>query len=122
MFSVKVVVLLAVVIALATAEYKIDPTQGRVVQGHDARRGEWPFYVLLEVALPQGMGSCGGSLISNEWLITAAHCAKDVRYAKVHLGTLRAHNTTEEGRQTFEIQPKNIHVYPKFSLQFFAWK
>lgn len=36
---------LAIVATLTTAEYKI---QGKIVNGHDASRGEFPFYVFLE--------------------------------------------------------------------------
>lgn len=111
--------LLSALVALATAEYHIEP---RIVQGHNASRGQFPFYVLLEVPLPQGMATCGGSLISNEWIVTAAHCAQYAHWAKAHLGSLRAKDTMEKGRQIFEIRAADIHVHPQFSLGFFAWK
>lgn len=55
--------LLAIVATLATAEYKIQP---RIVQGKDAARGQFPFYVFMQVVMPQGVAACGGSLISNQ--------------------------------------------------------
>lgn len=80
-------------------------------QGQDAAsRGQFPFYVLLKTT-----SVCGGTLISSEWIITAAHCVENVsENMKVHLGTLRASDDNEPGRKTFEIPLENIHPHPKF--------
>ncbi|NWV26570.1 ENTK Enteropeptidase, partial [Origma solitaria] len=43
----------------------------RIVGGSDARREAWPWIVSLHFNLRP---VCGASLVSDEWLVTAAHC------------------------------------------------
>uniref|UniRef100_A0A3B5LPW0 Peptidase S1 domain-containing protein n=1 Tax=Xiphophorus couchianus TaxID=32473 RepID=A0A3B5LPW0_9TELE len=45
-------------------------SKSRIIGGQDAQLGDWPWQVYFTV----GDSSCGGSLISNEWVLTAAHC------------------------------------------------
>uniref|UniRef100_A0A3B3VIY1 Peptidase S1 domain-containing protein n=1 Tax=Poecilia latipinna TaxID=48699 RepID=A0A3B3VIY1_9TELE len=42
----------------------------RIIGGQDAQLGDWPWQVYFTTSY----SSCGGSLISNEWVLTAAHC------------------------------------------------
>ncbi|NXQ58977.1 ENTK Enteropeptidase, partial [Anthoscopus minutus] len=43
----------------------------RIVGGSDARREAWPWIVSLHFIFQP---ICGASLLSDEWLVTAAHC------------------------------------------------
>ncbi|KAM9513273.1 LOW QUALITY PROTEIN: chymotrypsin-like protease CTRL-1 [Salvelinus alpinus] len=44
----------------------------KIVNGQNAVSGSWPWQVSLQDA--SGFHFCGGSLISQNWVVTAAHC------------------------------------------------
>nr|XP_006821214.1 PREDICTED: limulus clotting factor C-like [Saccoglossus kowalevskii] len=54
-----------------------DRPRGRLLGGHEANEGSWPWVAFLDIDAPlhdiHG-GICSGSLINEEWIITAAHC------------------------------------------------
>ncbi|NP_001399454.1 transmembrane protease, serine 11C isoform 1 [Rattus norvegicus] len=49
----------------------ITPGGHKVAGGQDAEEGEWPWQASLQ---QNNVHRCGATLISNSWLITAAHC------------------------------------------------
>ncbi|XP_063285653.1 transmembrane protease serine 9-like [Pelobates fuscus] len=55
----------------ATDVCGISEFSSRIVGGTDASEGSWPWQISLRY---HGSHICGGSLISNQWVMTAAHC------------------------------------------------
>ncbi|XP_077786216.1 coagulation factor X-like isoform X2 [Podarcis muralis] len=61
----------------------------RVVGGSFCRPGGCPWQVLLQNK--RGYGFCGGSLISSQWVLTAAHCLDTVIPHQVTVGDFDIH-------------------------------
>uniref|UniRef100_A0A8C2L6Z0 Uncharacterized protein n=1 Tax=Cyprinus carpio TaxID=7962 RepID=A0A8C2L6Z0_CYPCA len=89
------------------------PLNTRIVGGVNAPEGSWPWQVSLHSSL-YGGHFCGGSLINNEWVLTAAHCLPSVSTSnlRVYLG-----RRTQEGVNTNEISRnvRTIIVHPSYN-------
>lgn len=47
----------------------------RVIGGSDAQEGQFPYQISLRVG---GSHVCGGTIISNKFVLTAAHCVERI--------------------------------------------
>lgn len=55
-----------------------DNINGFIAGGYNAREGEFPYQVHLKIYYLDGSTAiCGGSIINQNWILTAAHCVKD---------------------------------------------
>lgn len=71
----------------------ISQWEGRIVGGRDAQRGQFPHQVSLRNANGH---FCGGSILNNNWILTAAHCLQETNgepaRIRVIVGALRRLN------------------------------
>lgn len=53
---------------------------GRIINGHLAKPGAWPWQVSVQLTNPK-LGFighwCGGTLVDKDWVVTAAHCVQN---------------------------------------------
>ncbi|XP_059481753.1 brachyurin-like isoform X2 [Neocloeon triangulifer] len=83
---------------------RILPT-GQIVGGFRAARGQFPWQVYIVM---DKSSSCGGSLISPQWILTAAHCVLGFSDFEITLGSAKR-NIVEAGRINVVTKHKFIH-------------
>ncbi|XP_058522638.1 transmembrane protease serine 11G-like [Ochotona princeps] len=60
------------------------PSMERIADGEIAKKADWPWQASLQM---DGVHFCGASLISEEWLITAAHCFDTYKNPKLWMAS-----------------------------------
>ncbi|NXL54578.1 ACRO protein, partial [Podilymbus podiceps] len=86
----------------------------RVVGGTDAQPGSWPWIVSIQDPWLAGTGHvCGGSLISPQWVLTAAHCFINASNITMWLMVIGATQLTRLGpeAQVHSIKQLMVHEH-----------
>lgn len=88
---------------------------GRITRGEIAERNQFPYQTGLLLYVNGGAAWCGGTLISDRWIVTAAHCTADLTTGvDVYLGAWDRSNNSEEGQQIVFVETKNVIVHENY--------
>ncbi|XP_015354097.1 plasminogen isoform X1 [Marmota marmota marmota] len=91
---------------------KVEPKKcsGRVVGGCVANAHSWPWQISLRTRF--GRHFCGGSLISPEWVLTAAHCLEKSSRPSSYKVILGAHQEVNLEPHVQEIEVAKLFLEP----------
>ncbi|XP_024408004.2 plasminogen [Desmodus rotundus] len=91
---------------------KVEPKKcpGRVVGGCVANPHSWPWQISLRTRFK--LHFCGGTLISPQWVLTAAHCLERYSQASSYKVVLGAHEENIRGADVQEIEAVKMFSEP----------
>ncbi|XP_038162499.1 chymotrypsin A-like [Cyprinodon tularosa] len=81
----------------------------RIVNGEEAVPHSWPWQVSLQDWT--GFHFCGGSLINEYWVVTAAHCGVTTSHRVV----LGEHDRSSNAESTQTIRPTKVFRHPNYN-------
>ncbi|XP_053412216.1 serine protease 27 [Nycticebus coucang] len=83
----------------------------RMVGGQDAMEGEWPWQVSIQ---RNGSHFCGGSLITERWVLTAAHCFPNTSETSLYQVLLGARQLVRPGPHAMYGLVKRVQSNPLY--------
>ncbi|XP_073242452.1 chymotrypsinogen B-like isoform X2 [Porites lutea] len=90
------------------------PAFSRVVNGQDASPHSWPWQISLRV---RGRHICGGSLIRDDWIVTAAHCVDRNPAPSAYTVVVGGHRRTGSTSVQQRLRVITLHKHSGFSTQ-----
>ncbi|KAK8742139.1 hypothetical protein OTU49_002136, partial [Cherax quadricarinatus] len=84
----------------------------RVVSGHTALRGAYPWQVAIYLRLFHWSFHCGGAILNTDYVLTAAHCMKYSTSYRIKIGDYSLRRDEEE-EQVFNVS--TIFIHPEYS-------
>ncbi|XP_053662965.1 brachyurin-like [Anopheles marshallii] len=91
----------------------------RITNGQEATPGQFPYQIALLIDFSQGTALCGGSVLTRNFILTAAHCVveKASTLAMGGVAIMGVHNRTarEDSQQRIRFTSSGIRRHPQFN-------
>ena len=101
-----------------TCQCGIENVSPRIINGRTSEPYTFPWVVFIEEKRPEDTSSCTGSIISSQFILTAAHCVpddNDARYMKVY--TYQGCDRPDAMYTAAHYSVRKIHRHPDFNWQ-----
>ncbi|XP_068142046.1 serine protease 3-like [Drosophila tropicalis] len=84
----------------------------RITNGQEAKEGQFPYIVQLVILNNNSidLSGCGGSIIANDWILTAAHCTEYAGKVIIFYGS----DQYGQGQVKVEVHAHSIIQHPKY--------
>ncbi|XP_062558420.1 brachyurin-like [Armigeres subalbatus] len=85
----------------------------RITNGQQATPGQFPYQVALVITFSASSGLCGGSILTRNYILTAAHCVQNALGGTAIMG---AHNrfVSEATQQRIAFAASGIKIHPGY--------
>ncbi|EDL86958.1 rCG50645, isoform CRA_b [Rattus norvegicus] len=93
----------------------------RIIGGMQANAGAWPWQVSLQVQDGNFLVHvCGGALVRDRWVLTAAHCTKEASDPLKWRAVIGTTDLTRSHSHSRSVRVSDIVIQPDFILETFV--
>ncbi|XP_055534402.1 brachyurin-like [Wyeomyia smithii] len=92
---------------------KLTPTR-RITNGQEATAGQFPYQIALLSTFAGGTGLCGGSVLTNNFILTAAHCVQNAQGGTAIMGA-HNRNNAEDTQQRIAFSAAGIRIHAGYT-------
>lgn len=94
-----------------------EPVTTRIINGEDAEEGQFPYQVSLRNERMGSQHFCGGSILNDEYILTAAHCVQGLNSIPSLVVAVVGSHRLSRGGQTIRL--KAIISHKQYNSQRF---
>ncbi|XP_058055322.1 brachyurin-like [Anopheles bellator] len=87
----------------------------RIVNGEIAAEGQFAYQIAMLSNFAAGTGLCGGSVLSQNYVLTAAHCVEDATGGLVIYGAHDRTNAAEPSQVRIAFEASGINLHPNWN-------